>query len=103
MVAGIETLLRPGAAECRVEEDRQDLARLSVGTLAYMRDRSESLEARLRHHGVSLEWLASEEHDLYEAMRLSVRLTSVRANTARAGRRCDRIRAELLRRQIPDR
>lgn len=102
-MTGIGTLLVPGVAECRVEEDRQELARLSVGTLAYMRDRGEALEARLRYHGVSLEWLASEEHDLYEAMRLSARLTNVRANTARAERRCDRIRAEMLRRQIPDR
>jgi len=102
-MAGFETLLRPGVAECRVEEDRQELARLSVGTLVYMRDRGEALEARLRYHGVSLEWLAAEEHDLYEAMRLSVRLTNVRANTTRAGRRCDRIRAELLRRELPDR
>jgi hypothetical protein len=99
----LETLLRPRAAECRIEEDRQALARVSVPTLVYMRDRSEELEARLRWHRTNLEWLASDEHDLYEAMRLSARLTNTRVNAARAGRHSERIRAELLRRQLPGR
>lgn len=99
----METLLRPRVAEYRVEEGHQELRAISVPTLVYMRDRSEALEARLRWHGANLEWLASDEHDLYEAMRLSARLKNVKVNTARAGQRSDRIRAELLRRQLSGR
>jgi hypothetical protein len=40
--------------------------------------------------------LASDEHDLCEAMRLSARLTSIGANAARAGRRTEEILAELV-------
>jgi hypothetical protein len=99
----LETLLRPSVAEYRIEENRQEFAGVSVPTLLYMRDRSDALEARLRWHGMNLEWVAAEEHDLYEAMRLSARLTNITGNAAQAGRRSERLRAELLRRQVPDR
>jgi hypothetical protein len=102
-MAGVETLLRPPVAEYRIERSRQELARLSVPTLLYMRDRSQALESRLKWHGTNLECLASDEYDIYEAMRLSARLNNIRVNTERAGKQSDRIRGELVRRQLRDR
>ena len=98
-----ETLLRAPVAECRTEEGRQELARLSTPTLVYMLTSSLSLEAWLRRHTTQLEWLAEEEHDLYEAMRLSTRLTNVKVNAARAGSRSERLHAEIVGRQAPGR
>lgn len=86
--------------EIRRQDDEQQLSLLSAGTLAYMYDYGLATERRLRHHRSNLSFLADEEFDLLEAMRLSSRLNRVSVNIDRAGRRNERLRAELIRREL---
>jgi hypothetical protein len=81
-----------------VEEDRR-LSQVSRATLSYMYEYGVNLENRLRWHRGNLRFYADEEYDLVEAMRLAGRLTNVGKNIARAGRRNERMRAEIVRRE----
>ena len=87
-------------AEVRVVGEDRRLERVSRSTLMYMYDYGIGLENRLRWHLGNLRFYADEAHDLVEAMRLAGRLTSVNRNIARAGRRSDRLRAEIVRREV---
>ncbi len=87
-------------AEVRIVEEDRRLARVSRSTLTYMYDSGVGLESRLRWHRGNLRFYADEAHDLVEAMRLAGRLTGVDRNIARAGRRNDRMRAEIVRREV---
>lgn len=92
----------PVPTTCAVETWRDEEARrlreLSLSTLHYMVFYGQALEQRLRHHRIELAYVAEEEYDLLEAMRLSARLSRVERNISRAGRANAGIRAELLRR-----
>jgi len=87
-------------AEVRLDEEDARLARVSASTLVYMHEYGAALEERLRWHRGNLKFLSDEEHDLFEAMRLTTRLNRVRRNIVRTGRRNERVRAELLRREL---
>jgi hypothetical protein len=50
----------------------------------------------LGRHRIDLGYLAEEEHDLVEAIRLSARLKRVDANVVRIARMNERLRAELV-------
>jgi len=86
-------------AEVRIVEEDRRFARVSRSTLTYMYEYGVGLENRLRWHHGNLRFYAEEAHDLVEAMRLAGRLTSVDRNIARAGRRNERMRAEIVRRE----
>jgi hypothetical protein len=86
--------------EIKRQEDEQRLSLLSVDTLAYMYDYGLATEQRLRHHRSNLSFVADQEFDLLEAMRLNSRLNRVSVNIDRAGRRNERLRAELVRREL---
>ena len=82
--------------EVRLHEESRRLASVSVSTLLYMMDYGLARERDLRRHHVNLGYLAEDEHDLFEAMRLSARLSRVETNTARTARCNERLRAELV-------
>lgn len=84
--------------EIRVDEESRRLARVSVPTLLYMIDHGLARERDLGRHEVNLGYVAEDECDLLEAMRLSERLKRVAANIRATGRMNERIRAELVRR-----
>lgn len=86
--------------EVRWHEESQWLADVSVSTLLYMMDYGLARERDLRRHHLNLGYLAEDEHDLFEAMRLSARLNRVETNTARAARVNERLRAELVVRDL---
>jgi hypothetical protein len=94
----VSVLQEARPAEIRVDEESRRLARVSVSTLLYMIDYGLAKERCLGRHEVNLGYLADDECDLLEAMRLSERLKRVAANIQRTGRRNERIRAELVRR-----
>ncbi len=93
-------LLETRPLEVRLHEDSQRLASVSVSTLLYMMDYGLARERDLRRHYVNLGYLAEDEHDLFEAMRLSARLNRVETNTARTARVNERLRAELVVRDL---
>jgi hypothetical protein len=86
--------------EVRWHEESQWLADVSVSTLLYMMDYGLARERDLRRHHLNLGYLAEDEHDLFEAMRLSARLNRVETNTARTARVNERLRAELVVRDL---
>ncbi len=92
--------LETQVVEVRVDEEDRILARVSEPTLRYMHDYGVALEGWLRHHHGNLEFLAEEERDLFEGMRLTRRLERVEGNITRTGRRNERIRAELMKREL---
>ncbi|MFH1690174.1 MAG: hypothetical protein ABIE42_08045 [Candidatus Eisenbacteria bacterium] len=71
---------------------------MSVSTLLYMIDYGLAKERDLGRHEINLGYLADDECDLLEALRLSERLRRVATNIRRTGRTNERIRAELVRR-----
>ena len=83
-----------------MDEESRRLASVSVSTLLYMMDYGLARERDLRRHHVNLGYLAEDEHDLFEAMRLSARLKRVERNTARTARVNERLRAELVVRDL---
>jgi hypothetical protein len=87
------------AVQVWTDEEDQRLRRVSTLTLQYMYDHGLSLERHLRHHGGDLAFLAQEERDLLEAMRLDARLNTIKRNVQRASRRNARMDAEIVRRQ----
>jgi len=82
--------------EVRLDEESQRLASVSVSTLLYMIDHGLAAERDLGRHRINLDYLADDERDLLEAMRLSERLNKVDTNIRRTGRRNERIRAEIV-------
>jgi hypothetical protein len=92
----VNVLLRARPVELRLDEETARLRALSVSTLEYMIDFGLAREARLRRHHVDLGYIAEDEHDLLEAMRLSERLRRVDRNVARTARDNEKVRAELL-------
>ena len=86
--------------EVRFDEETRRLAAVSVSTLLYMIDYGLAREHDLGRQRVNLGYLAQEEYDLLEAMRLSVRLSRVEANVARTARLNERVRAELVVREL---
>jgi len=91
------SVLQPARpVEVRQDEERARLSELSAATLEYMLDHGLASHEWLRRHRIDLGYLAEEEHDLLEAMRLSERLNSVDRNSARTARRNERLRAELI-------
>ena len=82
--------------EVRLDEESQRLVSVSASTLLYMMDYGLARERDLGRHRVNLGYLAEEEYDLLEAMRLSVRLNRVETNIARTARVNEKIRAELV-------
>jgi len=86
--------------EVRLHEESRRLARVSVSTLLYMMDYGLARERDLRRHHVNLGYLAEDEHDLFEAMRLSARLKRVETNTVRTARVNERLQAELVVRNL---
>lgn len=94
----VSVLQEARPAQIRVDEESRRLARVSVSTLLYMIDYGLAREGRLARHEVNLGYLADDECDLLEAMRLSERLKRVAGNIQSTGRTNEHIRAELLRR-----
>jgi len=88
----------PNYSEVRPHEENRRLRAVSESTLWYMHDHWVSHESRLRDHSRHLGYLAEDEYDLLNAMRLSSRCASVERNIASTERRVDRLRSELLRR-----
>ena len=89
--------------EVRIAREDERIRRVSAATVEYMYDHGRALEERLGRHARLLDWLAEEEHDLFNGMRLSVRRERVAGNLGRAARRNERLGLELLRRRIdPD-
>ena len=86
--------------EVRTDEESRRLRRLSTATLDYMHEYGTAWEDWLRYHRGNLLFLADGEHDLFEAMRLSGRLSNVNRSISRTGRRNETIRAELVRRDL---
>ena len=86
--------MRP--VEIRLDEESQRLADVSVSTLLYMMDYGLSREHDLGRHRIDLGYLAREEYDLVEAIRLSARLNRVDANVVRIARMNEKLRAELV-------
>ena len=82
--------------EVRLDEESERLASVSVSTLAYMMDHGMAAERTLGRHRINLGYVADDERDLLEAMRLSERLKRVDTNIRRTGRRNERIRAEIV-------
>lgn len=96
----MQLTLPPATVEERIDEDEQRFRELSSATLNYMHGYGVAWESWLRHHRGNLIFVANNEHDLFEAMRLSSRLNSIEGNIAKTGRRNERIRSELLSRAI---
>jgi hypothetical protein len=92
----VNTLQEARPVEVRLDEESQRLASVSVSTLHYMMDYGLAKERALGRHRVNLGYLAEDQHDLLEAMRLSERLKRVETNIRRTGRRNERIRAEIV-------
>ena len=90
----ILTEARP--VEVRHDEESERLASVSVSTLLYMVDYGLARELALGRQKVALEYMADDERDLLEAMRLSARLKRVEGNIRRTGRANERIRAEIV-------
>lgn len=86
--------------EVRTDEESRRLGRLSTATLDYMHEYGIAREGWLRYHRGNLLFLADGEHDLFEAMRLSGRLSNVNRSISRTGRRNETIRAELVKREL---
>jgi len=86
--------------EVRVERQDDRIARVSAAGLVYMYRCGVALEERLRYHRRALGWVAAEEYDLFEGMRLSTRIGTVDGNIRRTARRNDRMRTEFLRRGL---
>ena len=89
-----------GPVEVRPCEESSRLAAVSVSTLLYMIDFGLARERDLGRHRINLGYLAEEEYDLFEAIRLSVRLSRVETNVARIARVNERIQAELVVREL---
>ena len=87
-------------AEIRLDEESRQLVAVSVSTLLYMMDYGLARERNLGRHRIDLGYLAEEEHDLFEAIRLSARLRRVDTNVVRIARRNERLRAELIVRDL---
>ncbi len=85
--------------ESRLEEEDRVIATVSEGTLEYMYRYGLAHECRLRSHRGNLGFQALEEHDLFEAMRLATRLSTVEKNICRSSRRNERLRSEIVRRE----
>jgi hypothetical protein len=85
-------------SEVRIAEEDERLRSVSESTLWYIHDDGLWHAAALRDQRGHLGFLADEEHDLWNGMRLSSRLASVERNIDSAERRNDRVRAEILRR-----
>jgi hypothetical protein len=81
------------------DEEDQRLRRVSTLALRYMYEYGLALEAHLKDHGGNLAFLAQEECDLLEAMRLYARLNTINRNVQRASRKNARMHAEIVRRQ----
>jgi hypothetical protein len=96
----VNTLQEARPVEVRIDEESRRLASVSVSTLLYMIDYGLAKERDLGRHRVQLGYLAEDEHDLLEAMRLSARLRKVDGNIRRTGRTNEGIRAELVRRGL---
>lgn len=96
----MELPLRAPAAEVEFDRDDQHLAGLSVDALLYMHDHGLALDSYLRRHAGHLRFVADDEYDFFEAMRLSERLKRVSGNIVRVGLRNDRLEAELVKRGI---
>jgi hypothetical protein len=85
--------------EARIDEEDQVISRVSVGTLEFMYRYGLALERRLRRHRGNLHFIAEEEHDLFEGMRLATRLKKVDRNIRRVDGRNERLRFEIVRRE----
>jgi hypothetical protein len=96
----VNTLQEARPVEVRLDEESRRLASVSVSTLLYMMDHGLAKERDLSRHRVHLGYLADDEYDLLEAMRLSTRLSRVDGNIRRTGRVNGMIRAELVRREL---
>ncbi len=96
----MDILFRVPVAEVRSSEAGKHLASLSSATLSYMYDHSLALERRLKHHEINLVYAADDEGDLYEAMRLSERLSRVEINLVRVEQRTNGLQAEIVAREL---
>jgi len=96
----LDVLFRIPVAEVRSSETGKHLASLSSATICYMYDHSLALERRLRWHEMNLVYAAEDEGDLYEAMRLSERLSRVEVNLVRVERRNSDLQAEIVIREL---
>ena len=95
-------LRRTPLAEVRLAQQQRRHARISTATLQYMLEYGISHESWLRwQHGYLL-GEAEEEADLYEALRLSERLNRVERNVGRVSSDNERLRSELLARDLED-
>lgn len=94
------------AAEVRLDEESRQLTGLSTEALLYMHEYGLALDSYLRRHAGNLRFVADEEFDLFEALRLSERLNNVDRNIARVGERNIKLVSALVRRGVetaPDR
>jgi len=87
-------------AEVRLNREDRRLAAVSLATILCMYEYGLALEEHLKWHEGNLRWRADDEADLYEAMGLSSRLANVERNISRVDGRNERLRGELLRREI---
>jgi hypothetical protein len=100
--AVVDILMRTPQAEIRLSHEEQRYSAISTATLQYMLEYGISREAWLHwQHGL-LAGFAEDEADLYEAMRLSERLTRVTRNVVRVSAENERIRSALLSRTLED-
>jgi hypothetical protein len=95
----VQLTLADQVIEATLAEEDQVIARVSGATLAYMYREGLARERRLEHHRGDLWFAASEEHDLFEGMRLAVRLTNTERNIVRTGSRNERLRSEMVGRE----
>lgn len=93
-------LRRPQQAEVRLTEHQRRYAAISTATLQYMLEYGISREASLRWQRGLLRFYAADEADLYEAMRLSERLSRVEGNVDRVRGENERLQAELISRSL---
>lgn len=96
----MQTFAAEQVIEAGLDEEDQAVSRVSAPTLMYMYGYGLGLERRLHSHRGNLGHLASEEYDLFEAMKLSSRLRNVGVNISRAGRRNETMRCEIVRREV---
>lgn len=85
--------------EATLSQEDRIVAAVSDGTLAYMYWHGLAREYRLRNHRGDLEFAREEGRDLFEGMRLAERLRTVDKNIQGAGRRNERLRSEIVRRE----
>jgi len=90
----------PHLVEARVVREDDRISAVSAATLLYMYAHGVALEERLKRHRRGLRWIAADECDLFEGMRLSARLGSVDRNIGRTEGRNERMRTEFLRRRL---